>query len=299
MSETVQTLATDAYLSVALPVNDLEQDFTYNGSNQVTKIRVIYRGQLVTGEVISGIIYEQNITWSGANVSKISRWTPVDFVTNAFISRWKTDNPGTSASNQITLPLESSGTYDMEVAWGDGTFSTITAYDDPEVTHTYAVAGTYEVSIRGTCEGWRFNFTAPSYTGDARKFIELSQWGILKLGNSNAYFKGCYNLDVTATDIPDLTGTTDLTSMFEGCFPTTTIANIGSWDISEVTTAAYMFEAIALTTENYNSLLIGWAAQTVQSGVAFGAGSSVSSGLGTVARASLISDDSWTISDGD
>ena len=37
----------------------------------------------------------------------------------AFITTWKTDNPGTSGNNQITIPTTGSG-YSYYVDWGDG-----------------------------------------------------------------------------------------------------------------------------------------------------------------------------------
>ena len=86
---------------------------------------------------------------------------PYYFASNgAFRTQWKTDNPGTSASNQITLPLITSGNggiYNCSVEWGDGTTDIIRSSLDAAVTHTYPSAGTYNVVIRGTCVGWQFN----------------------------------------------------------------------------------------------------------------------------------------------
>ena len=48
---------------------------------------------------------------------------------------------GGSNSNQYRLPTISTGTYDFEVDWGDGTTDTITSYDQTEVTHTYDTEG--------------------------------------------------------------------------------------------------------------------------------------------------------------
>jgi len=44
----------------------------------------------------------------------------------AFTIVVKTDNPGTSASNQFTLPLDEYASYYYTVDWGDGT-SVLTA----------------------------------------------------------------------------------------------------------------------------------------------------------------------------
>ena len=56
-----------------------------------------------------------------------------------FISTWKTDNTssGSSTATQVKLPLISTGSYNFVVEWGDSTTSTITAYNQAAVTHTY------------------------------------------------------------------------------------------------------------------------------------------------------------------
>ena len=73
-----------------------------------------------------------------------------------FITSWKTDNIGISNDNQITLPLISTGNYNFYVDWGDGSGNTITTYNQPEITHTYASASTYTVTISGICKSFRF-----------------------------------------------------------------------------------------------------------------------------------------------
>ena len=64
---------------------------------------------------------------------------------------------GSSTSTQFKLPLVFSGTLNAVVNWGDGTSSTITAWNQAEVTHTYAIAGLYDIKITGVLRGWQFN----------------------------------------------------------------------------------------------------------------------------------------------
>lgn len=80
-----------------------------------------------------------------------------------FTTRWTVS--GDDAARTITLPLvqsraEGALAYNFTVNWGDGTFSTVTAYNDANRIHTYANNGTYDVEIRGVCEGWSFMYTA-------------------------------------------------------------------------------------------------------------------------------------------
>jgi len=101
-------------------------------------------------------------------------------VPKTFISTWNTlaTSSGSSNANQIRLPLVASGAYDFQVDWGDGTVSHIRSYDDPLATHTYAIAGSYTLTIGGTVVGWAF-----ANGGDRLKITQISQWGSLRLGN--------------------------------------------------------------------------------------------------------------------
>jgi surface protein len=203
-----------------------------------------------------------------------------------FISTWKTDNlsTGSSTATQVKLPLVSTGSYNFVVQWGDGTQNNITAWNQAAVTHTYSVAGTYQITIKGICKGWVFN-----NTGDRLKILSVQQWGNLSLGTSQgSYFHGCANLNLTSvSDTLNLTGTTNLNQAFRGCGALTTINKIsswntvsvnvmsalfrectnfnqpiGSWNVSNVTDFSFMFEAAT----NFNSGDINnWTLNTVSS----------------------------------
>ncbi len=170
-----------------------------------------------------------------------------------FISKWDTTQSGSTGNTQIALPLESSGTYNFNVDWGDSTSDTITAWDQPEVTHTYSSAGNYTVTISGTIEGWSFGSG-----GDAVKLIEISQWGDLKLGNSGSYFAYTLNLDITATDAPDLSGTTTMYRAFSNSGIGTS-GNLNSWNMSTITNMASMFE----DARSFNQDLADWDTSSV------------------------------------
>jgi surface protein len=165
---------------------------------------------------------------------------------SSFISVW--------SANEVTLPLESGGIYDFTVFWGDGNNDTITDWDQTEVTHTYISAGLYEINITGTIVGWRFN-----NGGDKLRLIEISQWGNLSLGNSGSYFWGCANLKITATDILNLTGTTNLYSTFKNCAKLGSSGNLGGWDVSSVTNMDHMFYGAT----GFNQNIGGWNVSSV------------------------------------
>ena len=170
-----------------------------------------------------------------------------------FVARTFTFNVATSASPEtFALPLEAGGEYDFRVDWGDTTIESIQAYNDPNVIHSYATAGTHEINITGTLKGWRFN-----NAGDCAKMRDIKAWGCLQLGNSDGYFYGCTGLTVSATDILDLIGTTTLRSIFNGCSSLTTLA-VGSWDVGSVTNLqSFVYSCSSLTTLAVGSWDVG------------------------------------------
>ncbi|MBN2714845.1 MAG: DUF285 domain-containing protein [Deltaproteobacteria bacterium] len=80
--------------------------------------------------------------------------------------------------------------------------------------------------------------------------------------------------------------------------------NIGGWDIGSIDGMPGqgmmdMFNGVALSTENYDALLIGFAGQDVQSDIRLDAGDSqYSAGEAAAARAILVNDYGWAITDG-
>ncbi len=184
-----------------------------------------------------------------------------------FIFTVKTDNAGTSTSTQFTMPTSSTGTYNCQVNWGDGTSSIITTYNDAAWTHTYGGgAGTYTISISGTFVGIVFN-----NGGDKLKLLNISQWGTnFRIGtNQNSHFYGCTNLTITAIDRLNLTGTVSMNALFRGCTSITTIPGINRWNTSAVTNMQSVFNGCT----QFNQDLSNWntAAVTTMNSTFFGA----------------------------
>ena len=197
-----------------------------------------------------------------------------------FISTWDTalTSAGSSSDVQVQLPLIASGVYNFDVAWGDGNNDTITVWNQAQTLHTYASTGIYTITISGTCTGWQY---ATQTLSDDEKIIDISSWGILKPGVTQA-FSGCRNLGIlTATDELNVTGLTDLfstftsnlklnnlittnwnlssatdmRSVFTQCTKLTAL-DVSNWDVSGVTTMSGLFDictlVVALDVSNWD-----------------------------------------------
>lgn len=122
-------------------------------------------------------------------------------------------------------------------------------------TITFPAAGKYILKITPDAS-FRFVFDHGSITStDRSELIELSQWGDSKWNTNMAGgFYYCDNLKITATDVPNFTGVTDMSNMFQYCSSITSIPNINQWDTSSVTNMSQMF-SIA---QSFNGDLSGW-----------------------------------------
>ena len=181
--------------------------------------------------------------------TKTPKPTPTNRVKYKALYRTTNTSTGSSAANQLKLPLESTGNYTFTVDWGDATSDFITVWNDPAVTHTYAVSGDYLVEIDGIIEGWRFN-----NTGDRKKILSISDWGILKFGNNGDYFYGCSNLTLNSVnDTPDISLTTNMSQAFRECSSLTSFNNLDSWDTTSVDDMSNMFALSTLFDENISS----------------------------------------------
>jgi len=205
----------------------------------------------------------------------------VDSPTN-FITTWNTENPGSSGSNQITIPGTGVG-YNYEIYWEDTASSTIngttTLITTASHTLTFPAPGIYEVQIAGDFPRIYFN-----NGGDKDKILTVEQWGNIAWTSMNAAFFGASNLRVPATDAPDLSGVLSMANMFWGAnffndpvehWDVSTITSmsstfrntddfnqpLNSWNISNVTIMTAMFEEA----DNFNQNLNNWDTSSVTS----------------------------------
>ncbi|MBF0976073.1 MAG: BspA family leucine-rich repeat surface protein, partial [Bacteroidetes bacterium] len=122
-------------------------------------------------------------------------------------------------------------------------------------------SGTTKVRIKvhkdsGTFDGYGSN-------KDFDRLIAIEQWGTTKWASLASSFSGCKNMDVTATDKPDLTGATqiDLSLMFQGCNSlTNSNGSMANWNTERVVKMQQMFAV-----SSFNVAIGGWNTSNVTS----------------------------------
>ncbi len=159
--------------------------------------------------------------------------------TDYFVSVWDTTKHSFrgSENDQIKLPLVPSGYYNFVIDWGDGNADEITSFYDSDIEHTYADGGIYTIRIAGTIKGFCFEEEG----NDECKILEISQFGCLNLGAEGAFFRGCENLVISATDALCLKDTNSLSYCFYDCNSLSRVPSMNEWDVSNITDMRYMF----------------------------------------------------------
>ena len=100
---------------------------------------------------------------------------------------------------------------------------------------------------------------------------------------------------LTTVPLFNLSNCINARTMFYQCTALTTVPLL---NLSKVTDATNMFSGVTLTTQSYSDFLINLATLPLQSGVSFHGGNSKYNPAAAIARAYLISNFGWTITDG-
>lgn len=139
-----------------------------------------------------------------------------------------------SASDTFVLPCGNTGTYNATIYRGDGSLSTITAYNDANLTHVYPSPGVYHIYIDGSLPHIRFN-----NSGDKLKLIDITQWGGYTPLSLNLSFFGCANLVGSWNDAPDLSSATNMLGTFSGCLVMGGV--FSGFDVSTISVFSFCF----------------------------------------------------------
>ncbi len=139
------------------------------------------------------------------------------------------------------------------------------------------------------------SLTATSNMFDgARSFNQdISGWNMSQVFTTTHMFQGAiaFNQDLAMWDVSNVR---QMFRMFNSALVFN--QNLGDWDISSVTNMTLMLNNTALSIENYDNTLIGWANQEVKTRVSLGAAGLIYSCAGKVARDHLVQEHFWIVS---
>jgi len=153
----------------------------------------------------------------------------------------------TTADETFTIPCQDVGTFDALVDWGDGSFSTITAFDDADLAHTYAEAGEHTIRITGTFPNIYFNST-----GDKLKITKVRNLGKVGWLSLSRAFRDCENLTEFTVGNTDTSNVTAMDLMLRGT--AVTVADLSRLDTSSVINMLGLFAlSTSLTSVNVSS----------------------------------------------
>lgn len=82
---------------------------------------------------------------------------------------------------------------------------------------------------------------------------DVKQWGVVAWSSLLNAFYGSNNLNISATDVPNLGNVISMYSMFAFCSSLNGPSNINNWDTSKVTSMGYMFYLDSVFNQNIGS----------------------------------------------
>lgn len=151
-----------------------------------------------------------------------------------------------SANTTIKLPVQSHGgnSLNITVDWGDGSAVQTVTTNFP--THTYTTAGTYDITVSGTCPAWGYIGSGRVSTTLNSDYYTYTQYltKVKQFGELNAQYYGfsqCTNLtSVKGATKNSTSNVTTMANMFYFCQRLTEL-DLTNFDTLKVTDMNYMF----------------------------------------------------------
>ncbi len=244
--------------------------------------------------------------WDTSNVTNMGLMFRVNSAFNQYIGDWDT-----SKVTSMAFMFYDADAFDQDI----GSWNTANVTDMHDMFR-YASVFNQDIGSWDTSSVTVMNnmfYSASAFDQD------IGGWDTSSVTNMNSMFRvaSAFNQDLGSWDTSSVT---DMSYMFAnasafnqdiGNWDTSSVTDmnhmfynasafdrdIGGWDVAALTDATNMFSFAKLSTPNYDALLIGWDAQSLQSGVTFNGGTS-NYCTGEAARTNMINTDFWTITDG-
>ena len=191
-------------------------------------------------------VYYRALTAAGAVMKEptILR-APSASDSKTMVTEWTIPN----ANTEVILPIQGEG-INVTINWGDGTTTHIT---NEFPTHTYTTAGTYDVTMTGTCP--IFGYTGMNAPATTSEFYTFTQYltGVKQFGELSATrygFSNCGKLQYVSGDATENTfaNVTDMSNMFAYCDRLASL-DLNGFDTSNVTNMSGMFWVCMRLTE--------------------------------------------------
>ncbi|TDX86754.1 putative secreted protein (Por secretion system target) [Epilithonimonas xixisoli] len=178
-----------------------------------------------------------------------------------FVTTWDLSKTG-SGTTSLSFGVQVAGA--VNYSWratdnsmdGNGTINN----GATDATITGLPAGkTIELSIEPANLRRFFTYNSSTYTNyvDRQRLMDVKQWGTVAWSSMQNAFYGCSNLNIKATDVPNLSGVTDMSQMFEDCSNLNGPANINSWNVGNVTNMSRMFALANSFNQNIGNWNVG------------------------------------------
>lgn len=145
--------------------------------------------------------------------------------TDALILSVKTDNSGTSASNQFYLPVYGTN---IRVMTSEQDITV-----NAPVTLEWDASGIYDIYIYGA------SYVSFNNLNDKLKLVGLKQWGTMVWTGMNNAFYGCSNMVGSYTDSPNTSSCTSFSATFANCILFNSTIN---FDVGNATTMLAFLE---------------------------------------------------------
>jgi surface protein len=168
---------------------------------------------------------------------------------NDFVTTWNLATSG-SGTTQLSFGTATSG--NVNYSWtevggslnGSGTFSGAT------LTITGLPTG---ATIRLRISPTNFQRIIINNGTDKNRLLDVEQWGTTAWTSMEYALKGCINMNITATDVPNLSSVKNMYGTFTGCAKLNGPSNINSWNTIRVTNMYDLFNGCTIFNQNIGS----------------------------------------------
>lgn len=205
------------------------EDKTITWSSSNTSVAVVDEEGTVTGLSKGEVV----ITATSYSNPEIKGSISVTVTRNDFVTTWNTQT--------ITIPThpDFAGAYNYKVDWdNDGIFDQegITG----NVTHTFDTGGEHTIRISGDFPAVYF-YGSKVNSDVPESIIAIEQWGTIAWQSMKRAFVYCSNLNVKATDAPNLSHVENMSQMF--AYSGLSNPDFSHWDTGNVTNMSSLFKS--------------------------------------------------------